>query len=81
MEIEKKIYMYRYMSLKQNDGKDRMIIVIQEKPKRNAIHILYRNDVFIIYSCMYSTAKKQCFVEENKGVLSLLSFCFNDLYL
>lgn len=33
--------------------------------KRNAIH-MYRDSVLIIYSCMYSTGRKQCFVNDNK---------------
>ena len=32
---EKAFYTYRYMSLEQNDSKDRMIMVIIKKHKRN----------------------------------------------
>ena len=60
------LYLYRYRSLEQNDSKDRISMVIFKKPKRNAIHILYRHSVLIIYSCMYSTAKKQFFVDDYK---------------
>ena len=39
-------------------------------------YILYSNSVLIIYCCMFSTAKKQCFVDEIKrcSVLAVILF-------
>ena len=67
---------YRYISLEQNDSKDRMIMVIIKKHKRNVIQILNIHSVFIIYCFMYSKAKKQCFVDENKRCSVLAAILF-----
>ena len=69
-------FLYRYMSLEQLDSKDRMIMVIIKKHKRNSIQILYIHSVFIIYCFMYSKAKKQFVVDENKkcSVLAVILF-------
>ena len=60
---------------------DRMVMVILKIPPKNAIQILHSNSVFITYSCITVQQESSTLMVITASVLSLLSFCFNDLYL
>ena len=61
-------------------NQDRIIMVIIKKHKRIAIQILYIHCVFIIVLCTVRQ-KISALLMRTKSVLSLLSFCSNDMYL